>query len=550
MLTARDGELETVAGLDAGADDYVTKPFRLAELLARVRALLRRRRRRAVAAGDVRVDGAARRAWRGDASSSSRPRSSTCWRCSCAEAGTVVTRERIMDEVWDENWFGSTKTLDMHMSWLRRKLGEPAADRHRARRRVPLRALMRRRLIATTALIALAAVLVLGIPLGIVESAPRPRATRSRGSSARPTASRPPSATSRRADARTRLPLAAFRPRGRRPHCAPRRPGSARMPNGTVLSARSGATQGVRVTVYASAGEVARRRRNVWLLVARPGRGRHRGRGRARRAAGPPVRPPAAAARRARPTRLGAGDFSARTGRLDLPELDRVAVALDAAAAQIAQLVGRQREFAANVSHQLRTPLTAMRPAPRRARLARGPGRARTRRSRPPCASPTASSAPSTTCWPSPARATSASPATSTSPSSPAATPTTGAPCTPEPAGACTVETDPSLPARVSPGGVAQALDVLLENALTHGRGRTRLTATESSKDAASSPSKTADPASPRDCRSSIAPSPRPARPDSAFRSPAPWSRPTAGRLILARLRPARFEIVIPGVRN
>jgi DNA-binding response OmpR family regulator len=55
-----------------------------------------------------------------------------------------------MDEVWDVNWFGSTKTLDMHMSWLRKKLGDPPADRDRAPRRVSLRALMRRRLIATT----------------------------------------------------------------------------------------------------------------------------------------------------------------------------------------------------------------------------------------------------------------------------------------------------------------------------------------------------------------------------------------------------------------
>ena len=123
-----DGELDAVSGLDAGADDYVTKPFRFAELLARVRAQLRRgdgraSLRRATCASTR----GARRAWHGDGSWSCRPRSSTCWRCSCAHAGAVVTRERIMAEVWDENWFGSTKTLDMHVRWLRRKLGDDAA---------------------------------------------------------------------------------------------------------------------------------------------------------------------------------------------------------------------------------------------------------------------------------------------------------------------------------------------------------------------------------------------------------------------------------------
>jgi DNA-binding response OmpR family regulator len=125
MLTARDGELETVAGLDAGADDYVTKPFRLAVLLARVRAMLRRSVPLALAAGDVRVDEGSRRAWRGDRELGLSPKEFDLLAVLVREAGRAVTRERIMDEVWDVNWFGSTKTLDMHMSWLRRKLGEP-----------------------------------------------------------------------------------------------------------------------------------------------------------------------------------------------------------------------------------------------------------------------------------------------------------------------------------------------------------------------------------------------------------------------------------------
>jgi DNA-binding response OmpR family regulator len=125
MLTARDGELETVAGLDAGADDYVTKPFRLAVLLARVRAMLRRSAPVESSAAGVRVDEPSRRAWRAERELDLSPKEFDLLALLVREAGRVVPRERIMDEVWDVNWFGSTKTLDMHVSWLRRKLGEP-----------------------------------------------------------------------------------------------------------------------------------------------------------------------------------------------------------------------------------------------------------------------------------------------------------------------------------------------------------------------------------------------------------------------------------------
>jgi DNA-binding response OmpR family regulator len=132
MLTAQVDELDLVAGLDAGADDYVTKPFRLAELLARVRALLRRGGVAAeasseVEAGGVRVDPASRRAWQGGAELELTPKEFDLLWLLVREAGQVVRRERIMREVWDENWFGSTKTLDMHVSWLRRKLGDDAS---------------------------------------------------------------------------------------------------------------------------------------------------------------------------------------------------------------------------------------------------------------------------------------------------------------------------------------------------------------------------------------------------------------------------------------
>lgn len=135
ILTARTDEVDMVVGLDAGADDYVTKPFRLAELLARVRALLRRvggdiTDEDELKAQDVRVDVAAHRAFQGNRELHLTAKEFELLRVLVRDAGAVIERDDIMREVWGSDPTGSTKTLDMHVSWLRRKLGDDAANPH------------------------------------------------------------------------------------------------------------------------------------------------------------------------------------------------------------------------------------------------------------------------------------------------------------------------------------------------------------------------------------------------------------------------------------
>ena len=128
IVTARTGELDRVVGLDSGADDYLTKPFGLAELQARVRALLRRTRPRSDYATSpdhgLRLDVEARRVYAGEAEIRLTSKEFDVLTVLEAHRDKVVPRGRLMSEVWDENWYGSTKTLDVTIGRLRHKLEE------------------------------------------------------------------------------------------------------------------------------------------------------------------------------------------------------------------------------------------------------------------------------------------------------------------------------------------------------------------------------------------------------------------------------------------
>jgi DNA-binding response OmpR family regulator len=133
MLTARGTETDRIVGLELGADDYVVKPFSGAEVIARIRAVLRRtagagpsadQPAQPVTVGELEVDPASRRArLKGQELQLSRKEFDLLAEL-ITHAGRVVTREDLMSRVWDENWFGSTKTLDVHIRWLRQKLDD------------------------------------------------------------------------------------------------------------------------------------------------------------------------------------------------------------------------------------------------------------------------------------------------------------------------------------------------------------------------------------------------------------------------------------------
>jgi two-component system response regulator RegX3 len=145
MLTARGEETDRIVGLELGADDYIVKPFSAREVAARIRAVLRRAGDGAQApsasgavpapaqqgpleVGPVRVDPARRAASVGGEELDLTRKEFELLALLASEAGSVISRERLIDEVWDTNWFGSTKTLDVHVSSLRRKLGDDSQN--------------------------------------------------------------------------------------------------------------------------------------------------------------------------------------------------------------------------------------------------------------------------------------------------------------------------------------------------------------------------------------------------------------------------------------
>jgi DNA-binding response OmpR family regulator len=135
MLTARGEEIDRVLGLELGADDYVVKPFSARELVARIRAIQRRgrgtARRGAIQVGELTLDPAARTCTKAGEPLDLSAKEFDLLHILMAGAGTVITRERIMDEVWDPHWFGPTKTLDVHISWLRKKIeDDPSSPRY------------------------------------------------------------------------------------------------------------------------------------------------------------------------------------------------------------------------------------------------------------------------------------------------------------------------------------------------------------------------------------------------------------------------------------
>jgi DNA-binding response OmpR family regulator len=131
VLTARTDEMDVVVGLEAGADDYLTKPFRFGELLARIRAHLRRQAvvppsQEQLTIGRLVVDVAARRVTVDDLAVPLRTKEFELLARLAEDAGNAVSRETLMAEVWDAHWYGSTKTLDVHVAALRRKLAAAA----------------------------------------------------------------------------------------------------------------------------------------------------------------------------------------------------------------------------------------------------------------------------------------------------------------------------------------------------------------------------------------------------------------------------------------
>ena len=130
VISARGDEVDRVVGLELGADDYLVKPFGFRELVARVRAVTRRTLSvvdgaRPQQIGSLEMDRRRRRVRVDDEEVALTPKEFDLLACLADEPGTVFTRERLLSEVWDPHWYGPTRTLDVHVASLRKKLGDP-----------------------------------------------------------------------------------------------------------------------------------------------------------------------------------------------------------------------------------------------------------------------------------------------------------------------------------------------------------------------------------------------------------------------------------------
>ena len=399
--------MDRVLGLELGADDYVTKPFSAAELAARIRAVLRRsgrplRTEAVLEAGDVRVDLDTHVATRAGEPLELTVKEFELLRVLLEHAGKVVKRDDLVHEVWDPAWFGSTK-LDVHVSALRKKLGDdPAAPRYIHTVRGPLRSTVsfRARLVLAAAYLLAAVVVALAVPLALsvdrratseLESDVVADATALSGGSpassgsGQPTSSprsstQPRSATARAPSSSTRAgrysptPPAPRRPGGvcdrrapgvragaRRAYRRPRAP-QRHAGRGPPAGDRAGHGSRWRDRRAARVGAARRGGRERPLELARPGAhrpGRRAGRPRSRVAA----RGLAGTAReklRAAAGRLGRGDLDARVEPEGPREIDELGRSFNRMAGELSENLAAQRDFVANASHQLRTPLTGI----------------------------------------------------------------------------------------------------------------------------------------------------------------------------------------------
>jgi DNA-binding response OmpR family regulator len=128
VITARGDEVDRVVGLELGADDYVVKPFGYRELVARIRAVMRRSTPEPVAVqqlGTISIDRRTRKVWNDEAEVTLAPKEFDLLALLADDAGAVVSRQQILEQVWDAHWYGPTKTLDVHVAALRKKLAQP-----------------------------------------------------------------------------------------------------------------------------------------------------------------------------------------------------------------------------------------------------------------------------------------------------------------------------------------------------------------------------------------------------------------------------------------